>query len=128
MVRRYVLTLLCVTLAASVLLVGCKKEDGVDTSKSIADIKAEAEKMDVDALRKAALDYKDKIMAKKGDLKKLAEELKGIAPAELLGDKAKELKEKIKPIEESISDLTKKLGIYVEKLTEKKGDISGLEL
>ncbi|GAF80380.1 unnamed protein product, partial [marine sediment metagenome] len=64
-VTLYLLLLLC-TLG----LTGCGKK--ADESKPISEVKAEAEKMDVEQLRSMAIKYKDAIVAKTTDMEKIA--------------------------------------------------------
>ena len=107
-------------------LVGCGKK--ADESKPLNEVKAEAEKMSVEKLRSMALTYKDAIMAKKGEVEKVASKLKDIPIAKMLGDKAKELKTEIEALNKSASALKGRFQVYYGKLKEKSGNLSGLEL
>lgn len=107
-------------------LVGCGKK--ADESKPLNEVKAEAEKMSLEKLRSMALTYKDAIMAKKGEIEKVAGKLKDIPVAKMLGDEAKELKTEIEALNKSVSALKERFQIYYGKLKEKGGNLSGLEL
>jgi uncharacterized lipoprotein YehR (DUF1307 family) len=113
--------------ALCLMLFGCGKK-GADETKPIDQIKAEVAKMDVAKIRSTALSYKDTIVAKQADVAKVADQLKSIKPTELLGEKAAELKAQLSKIENSISALKERFQIYYEKLREKGGDLTGLEL
>lgn len=105
---------------------GCGKS--ADENKPIDEIKAEAEKMDVAGLRDMAMAYKDKIVAKKGEIEKITTELKEIPLANMLGEEAKGLKADMDSLNSSISNLNERFQIYYNKLKEMKGDTSGLSL
>ena len=60
----YFLLVLC-----SLALLGCAKK--ADESKPIGEVKAEAEKMNNEQLRSMAMQYKEAITAKKGELEKI---------------------------------------------------------
>jgi len=108
------------------LLSGCSKK--ADEGKPISEVKAEAEQMDVDALRAQAVAFKDSILAKQKDLEKINEQLKQIPVTELLGEKAKTLKTEVETVTKSLSALKERFDVYVGKLKEKKGDLSGLDI
>ena len=113
--------------ALCLMLFGCGKK-GADETKAIDQIKAEVAKMDVAKLHSMALSYKNTIVSKQADLEKISAQLKTIKPTELLGEKAAELKAQLSKIEKSISALKERFEIYYDKLKEKGGDLSGLEL
>jgi len=108
------------------LFSGCSKK--ADVNKPISEVKAEADQMDVSALRAQAMAYKDAILAKQKDLEKIQEQIKQIPVTELLGEKAKTLKAEVGTITESLRALKERFDVYVGKLKEKNGDLSGLEL
>jgi hypothetical protein len=130
---------LCGLLAVGVIaLGGCggKKADEskpttevkADESKPISEVKTEAETMDTSQLRATALAYKETIVAKKGELGKLAAQLKEIPVTELLGEKAKQLKTNVDSLTKTIDALKERFDVYYAKLKEKGGDLSGLQL
>ena len=113
-----------VLVAGLIVAVGCGKK--ADESKPISEVKAEAEKMNTDELRASAMAYKKAIEAKKGDVEKLADQLKEIPVAEMLGEEAKSLKADMDELQQSVSALQERFQIYYDKLKEKGGDVSGL--
>ena len=120
------ITFYFLVVSCSLALVGCGKK--ADESKPLGEVKTEAEKMSTEKLRSMALTYKDAIMAKKGEAEKVAGKLKDIPIAKLLGDEAKELKTEIETLHKSASALKGRFQVYYDKLKEKDGNLSGLEL
>jgi uncharacterized lipoprotein YehR (DUF1307 family) len=110
----------------SVTILGCGKK--ADETTPMSEVQAEAEKMDAGQLRSVAMDYKDAIVAKKGELEKVAAKLKEIPVAEMMGEQAKGLKADIESLEKSVSALKARFDVYYGKLKEAKGDVSGLEI
>ena len=107
-------------------MLGCGKK--ADENKTISEVKAEAEKMDTNGLRAMAMAYKEAITAKKGDIEKLTAKLKDIPVTEILGNEATGLKADMENLEKSVSALQERFKIYYDKLKEKGGDLSGLEI
>ena len=119
--------LLCLLVFSSVLaLGGCGKK--ADESKPISEVKVEADKMNVGQLKSMAVTYKNAIVAKQGEVTKVAEQLKDLGVAKALSEKAKGLKADIDSLNKSVSALNERFKIYVDKLKEKGGDLSGLEI
>ncbi|MGA2092239.1 MAG: hypothetical protein ABSH16_02375 [Sedimentisphaerales bacterium] len=118
---------LCVLIAACLIsFIGCGKK--ADENKPMTQVQAEADKMNVEQLKAAAMEYKNAIAAKKAELKKVADKLKAIPATEQLGDKAKKLQEEVVNIGKSVNALTERFDVYYNKLKEKGGDVSGLEI
>lgn len=117
---------ICSLVLCFLVLFGCGKR--ADESKPLSQVEAEAEKMDVDKLRSMALLYKDAIMAKKGKVGKLTGDLKNVSVGNILGDEAKDLKTEIDTLNKSMSALRQRFQVYYDKLKEKDGNLSGLEL
>jgi chromosome segregation ATPase len=118
-------TILCCLLAlCPFAILGCGKK--ADEDKPLSEAKAEAEKMDADALRAMAMAYKEAIEAKKAEVEKLAAKLKDIPVTEMLGAEAKELKADIENLNKSISALKERFEVYYQKLKAEGGDLSGL--
>ena len=122
--RKIWLGMLLVVCAA--VLFGCKQK--ADETKAISDVKTEAEQMSTGKLRKMAMAYKDTIMAKKDEVQKFVDKLKDIKLTEMMGPEAKGLKADIDSLTKSLSALKERFGIYYDKLKEKGGDLSGLEI
>ena len=118
--------LCCALVLCSLVLLGCGKK--ADESKPISDVKAEAEQMDVGELRAMAMKYKDAIVAKGPEIKKLADQLKEIPVAKMMGEDAKELQAEMKALSESVSALNERFQVYYDKLKEKGGDLSDLQM
>lgn len=121
-----IITFYCLLGLCSLVLFGCGKK--ADENKPLSEVKAEADQMSAAKLRSMAMKYKDAIMARKGEIKKFAAKLKDIPIAEKLGTEAKELTAEIKALTKSISALKERFQVYYNKLKEKDGDLSGLEL
>ena len=105
---------------------GCGKK--ADESKPIADVQAEAAKMNVEQLKAKAMAYKDALVAKTAEIEKVAAKLKEIPVTEQLGAEAKALQADIENLNKSLAALTERFQIYYNKLKEMGGDISGLEI
>jgi hypothetical protein len=101
---------------------------GVDENKSIADIKAEIEKMDQTQLKDMALKYKKAIEAKTGDITKLADKIKQIPLTEALGPDASKLKTELETITKSVAALKERLNLYIGKLKEMKVETKEFEI
>ena len=110
----------------SLALYGCGKK--ADENKPIGEVKVEAEKMSIEKLRSMAMTYKEAITAKKGEAEKIATKLKDIPIAKMLSDEAKALKADIDQLNKSVSSLKERFEVYYNKLKEKGGDLSGLEI
>ena len=118
--------LFCLSVTCCLLVFGCGKK--ADESKPISEVKAEAEKMSAADLRAMATKYKDAITAKTAEVEKLAAKLKEIPVAEALGEEAKQIKADIETITKSASALKDRFQVYYDKLKEKGGDLSGLQI
>ena len=118
---------LCVVLCGCILcFVGCSKK--ADENKPMADVQAEAAKIDVAQLKAKAVEYKDAIVAKKAEIEKVAAKLKAIPVTEQMGTEAKALQTDIANLNKTVSALTERFQVYYNKLKEKGGDVSGLEI
>ena len=119
--------LLCSMLA--MLLVafsGCSKK--TDENKSISEIKAEADKMSIEQLTAAAMKYKNAIMAKSAEIDSAMEGLKKVPITDMLGDDVKKLKSEINSLSKAIAPLKERMKIYYDKIKEKGGDASALDI
>ena len=117
---------LVVVMSALLIVCGCGKK--ADTTKPIPEVKAEAEKMDASQLRSMAMTYKDAITAKMQEVTQETAKLKEIPIADVMGEKAKELKAKIDEFQKQVDALKERLQVYVDELKKKGGDISGLQV
>jgi len=119
---------ICAMFAICLLVLhGCGGKKA-DEKKPLSEVKTEAGKMDVGQLRDMAMAYKEMIVAKKADVDKVAAKLKEIPIAKMVGDETKQLKTEVENLANSISALRERFEIYYQKLKEKGGDLSGLEL
>ena len=107
-------------------MLGCGKK--VDENKPLPEVRAEADQMSVDQLRQMAMNYKDAILAKRGEVEKFTAKIKDIPIAEMLGTEAKELKTEIENLNRSASALKERFEVYYKKLKEMGGDLSGLKI
>jgi hypothetical protein len=105
---------------------GCGKK--ADTEKSIADVQAEASKMNAEQLRAKAMEYKNAIVAKKAEIEKVAAKLKGIPITQQMGAEAKALQTDTANLSKTVADLTARFQVYYNKLKEMGGNVSGLEI
>ena len=122
----YTMLLACTLL----IMVGCgsKSGSGVDETKPISEVKAEAETMSVEQLKEIALKYKKAIEAKQPEIDKILEQIKAIPIAEALGEEAKSLKTEADQLTKSLSALKERFQVYYDKLVELKADVSALTL
>lgn len=117
--------LVCFCLAAF-LAAGCAKK--ADITKSIDQIKTEVEKMSVKDLQGYAEAYAKQIANQKADAEKLLTKMRSMAPKDLLGDKAKSLRNDVSKVQSKLSALAARYDIYAKKFKEKGGDIAKLKL
>ena len=118
---------LCTLIAGCLVgFAGCGKK--ADESKPIADVQAEAAKMNVEQLKAKAMEYKDALAAKKAEIEKVVTKLQEIPITEKLGNEAKTLQTEITNLNQSVAALTERFQIYYNKLKEMGGDLSGLEI
>ena len=118
--------LCCLLVLISLTLCGCGKK--ADENKPIGEVKAEAEKMSIEKLRSMAMTYKDAITAQKDEVGKLASKLKDIPLTKIMSDEAKGLKADIDGLNKSVSALKERFEVYYNKLKEKGGNLSGLNI
>ena len=100
----------------------------VDLNKSIAELKAEAEKMDVASLMEVAGKYKDAIVAKQVDFDAISKKLAAIPMTEKLGAEAQKLTGDAAKLTEAIKSLKERFDVYVAALKAKGGDASELAM
>jgi uncharacterized lipoprotein YehR (DUF1307 family) len=120
------ITLSCIVALLAVSLAGCGKK--ADENKPMDQVKAEADKMDVSQLKAMATKYKDAIVAKQDDVKKLMAKLKEVPVTEMMGKEASGLKADIDSLNKSIGNLKARFEVYYDKLKAKGGNTSGLNL
>ncbi|HBG77232.1 MAG TPA: hypothetical protein DDW84_00070 [Phycisphaerales bacterium] len=116
----------CAAVFIAVGLAGCAGK--ADESKPIADVQADAQKMDVAQLTAMATKYKDAITAKKADVDKVMAKIKEIPLADAMGKEAGALKQDVDALATSIKALKERFDVYYGKLVEKGADVSGLSI
>jgi len=137
-------TLSCLLIVSLCMIVGCSKEGdeggppgtggaetqaaSVDVEKPVSEIETEAGTMTVDSLKATAMKYKEVILAKQGEIEKMAAKVKEIPIAEALGEEAKTLKTDLANLEASLTALKDRFQVYYDALKEKGGDLTGLAL
>lgn len=100
----------------------------INLDKTVAELKAEAAKMDIAALTQVAKKYKDAIMEKQGALKALTDKLTAIPLTEKAGPQAQGLTAEIKTLTNAITPLKDRLGVYLDAIKAKGGDTAGLTI
>ncbi len=113
-----------IVMASLLIMFGCGKK--TDENKPVSEIKAEAAKMDPDDLRRMALEYKKAIQAKMDEAARLKSQIKDIPLKEMLGEKAKQLKQELGSITDSVKALKERFNVYLAELKKKGGDLTGL--
>ncbi|MBN2269916.1 MAG: hypothetical protein JXN61_04835 [Sedimentisphaerales bacterium] len=131
------IALLSLLVVCCLVFLGCSKKDGnggagptnagTDQSNSASKAKTDVEQMDVNQLRAAALKCKADAEAKSAETEKVAQELiKALGAGN--ADKREELSAQMESLRKSEEALNEQLNVYIEKLKEKGGDVSGLSL
>ncbi len=109
-----------------ILVSGCAKK--ADPNKPIEQIQADVQKMSVSDLEANAKVYADAILAKKGEVEKVSDQMKQLKITELMGDKAKVLRDQLSKIGTDVSALTQRYDIYAKKYQELGGDVSKIKI
>jgi hypothetical protein len=100
----------------------------INLEKTVADLKAEAAKMDVESLTRVAMKYKDAIMDNQAAIKPLMDKLSAIPITQKMGAEAQALTADIKKLTDVITPLKERFQVYVDALKAKGADISKLAL
>lgn len=119
------ISLICLIVVMVLSLTGCGKKS--DSEKTAEEVQADVEKMSVEQLREKALEYKEAIIAKKDEMAKIHDKLKDVPPNKL-AEEMRAMKADVDKINDAIESLTEKYKIYYNKLREKGGDLSDLEI
>lgn len=111
---------------ALVVVMGCGKK--ADTNKPMEEVRAEAQTMSAKELESSAKAYASEINRLKPEMEKIQAKLKDLAPTELLGDKAKGIKEEISKVSSRLSALTQRYDVYAEQYKKVGGDLSAIQI
>lgn len=103
-------------LIVAALLTGCGS-GGVDESKPIDQVAAEAAEMGQAELQKMVDKYEAAIADKMAEIDVLKEKVKEIPLTEMMGEDAKALKDDISSITESVNSLKDRLTVYAKELS-----------
>jgi len=118
----------CLLVVWLLAITGCsKKETRADENKPIDEVKAEALKMNATELNEMVLKYKEALTAKQAELDKIAAKLDNLSVAEVV-EVTKKIQPEMEKLAGSIAALKERFQIYFQKLKEKGGDVSGLEI
>ncbi len=123
------ITLLGIACALMIGLSGCGGGGaGVDESKPLAEVQAEAKNMSVDELRDMAEAYKEAIADLMPDMETLAAKFKEISPTQLMGEDAKAIRSDMQQLSEAVKSLTERFNVYLAELKQQNVDVSDLKL
>jgi Fe2+ transport system protein B len=118
----------CLLVVWLLAITGCsKKETRADENKPIDEVKAEALKMNAEELKEMALKYKEALTAKQAELDKIAAKLDNLSVTEVV-EATKKMQPEIEKLANSLAALKERFQIYFQKLKEKGGDVTGLEI
>lgn len=98
----------------------------IDLNAPIEQLKAEAEKMDVNALMEMAKKYKDAIAAKEKEFEAIANQLAAIPMTDKLGAEAQKLTAEAQKITETMKALKERFDVYAAALIAKGGNAAQL--
>jgi len=101
-------------LAVVLALVGCGK--GADTSKPVAEVKQDAQRMTVDDLHAKAAEYQKAITAKMAELEPLKQQLTQIPFTQQMGAGAQALQQDIMVTTKELNDLRERLQVHLDAL------------
>jgi len=106
---------------AALMVFGCGKSDSasVDVNKPVAQVKTEAEGLNVDALKQQVEAYQKELEAQKPKLAELEKKLKDTPLTQALSQDTIKLKEDITAQTGKMSKITERLNIYADELKKK---------
>ena len=102
------------------MLAGCGGSGGIDENKPIDQVAADAVKLSQVELQKMVDKYDAAIAEKGKEIEVLKAKIKEIPINELMGDKAKMLKDDVSKISESLGKLKDQMAVYAKELAAKK--------
>lgn len=107
-------------LALVAMLTGCGGSSKIDENKPADQIAADAAKMGQAELQKMVNTYEAAIAEKSKEIQALTAKVKEIPLTELMGDKAKVLKEDVSKITASMGKLKDQMAVYAKELAAKQ--------
>ena len=114
---------------AAVSAITVKAEDVMaDLNQSVEQIKEKVAAFDKTQVLAYADQYKTVLLEKKDQIADLTGQLKGLSMTEMMGDKAKALKEQIAQYSEQLTALKDRYSVYLNKLEEFGVDLSAYTL
>lgn len=124
--NRFLRNYLFAMFVLGIALTGCAKK--ADTRKPVEQIKTEVQTMSVNDLEAFAKAYAGEIASKKTDVEKIGDQIKALTVSDLMGDKAKNIKDKLSSISGEVDALKVRYQVYADKFREKGGDIAKIQI
>ena len=118
--------LLAMLLILPVFAMGCGKK--ADTNKSVDQIRQEVQTMSAQDLEAYAKAYAAEIQKYKGDVEKIAAELKDVPVTEIFGEKAKAIKDRLSGVQSQVSALSERFQVYADKAREKGVNLDSIKI
>lgn len=106
----------CAVLGGLVLAIMAGCGGGASENKPMADVQAEAPKMNADQLRATMASYQAAIDKRQAEIKGLAEDLQKVPLTEMMGEKAKAIHAKMDEVNKSIGKLQERMQVYAGEL------------
>lgn len=101
-------------MVASIFIAGCG--GGVDETKPIDEVRAEAQDMSAAQLESIIARYQNAIESQKEQIETLGSQLSDIPMAQMLGAEATAIKNEVSEIKDSVRALNERMNIYVREL------------
>ena len=92
---------------------------GASEDKPLADVQAEAPKMNADQLQAAIESYKAAVEKRQTEIKGLAEDLQKVPLTEMMGEKAKAIHAKMDEANKSVLKLQERMQVYANELVKR---------
>jgi len=102
------------------MLTGCGGSSSIDENKPISQVAADASKMGQAELQTMVTKYEAAISEKGKEVEALMAKVKEIPITEMMGDKAKTLKDDVSKVKTSIDKLKDQMAAYAKELAAKK--------
>lgn len=112
--------------AGLVFAFGCGKK--ADPQKPMEQVEAEIQGMSVSDLESMMRSYADAFRDKRAGMEKLRDEIKRLAPDEVVGEKGREIRDRMKAHSVEAVELMKRYDRYARKFREAGGDPSEIDI